>query len=128
MDESRPRVFKSKQFAKLAGKAGISDSELCKAFLQVFVGQCEDLGGGVLKKRIAKNLYRSILLEVGGKFWFFIHLYAKKDIDNIDDATLKEYKRAAAFLETKTTKEIETYLSRGGFMELKCHDKNKKPK
>lgn len=128
MDESKPRVFKSKQFAKLASKAGISDTELCKASSQIFVGQCEDLGGGVLKKRIAKNLYRSILLEVRGIFWFFIHLYAKKDLDNIGDTTLKEYKRAAAILETKTTKEIETYLSRGGFMELKCHDKNKRSK
>ncbi len=44
------KVFKSKGFAKTARKAGIGDAELRDAFQQILKGQCDDLGGGVLKK------------------------------------------------------------------------------
>jgi hypothetical protein len=63
------RVFKTAWFAKAARKAGIWDDELCKAIKQVMDGQCDDLGGGVYKKRVHQNLYRSIILAKGGRYW-----------------------------------------------------------
>jgi hypothetical protein len=49
------RVFKTAWFAKAARKAHISDEELCSAIQQVTLGQADDLGGGVFKKRLRKN-------------------------------------------------------------------------
>jgi len=48
-------VFKTSIFSKAARKAGISDSELCNAIVQVMLGQADELGGGVYKKRLGKN-------------------------------------------------------------------------
>ena len=46
------RIFKTSWFTKAAKKAGIRDSELCRAMSQVMVGKADDLGGGVFKKRL----------------------------------------------------------------------------
>ncbi len=64
------RVFKSAWFSKAARKARIGDDELCEAIAEVIKGQADDLGGGVFKKRLNKNMYRSIILTKGGEFWF----------------------------------------------------------
>jgi len=62
------RAFKTGRFAKDAKKAKIKDVELCVAIQQVLLGQVDDLGGGVFKKRLNNNLHRSILLAKGGKY------------------------------------------------------------
>ena len=62
-DNKPARVFKTAWFAKAAKKSGIKDDELCEAIGEVIKGQCDDLGGGVYKKRLNKNLHRSILLS-----------------------------------------------------------------
>ena len=33
---------------------------------QVMLGQADDLGGGMFKKRLSKNQYRSLILAVAG--------------------------------------------------------------
>jgi hypothetical protein len=43
-------------FAKAARKAHITDDELCSAVSQVAIGQADDLGGGVYKKRLKKTI------------------------------------------------------------------------
>lgn len=69
----KPRTFKTEWFTKAAKKAEISDADLCKAIEQVKLGQCDDLGGGVLKKRLNLNLHRSIIIANAGKFWIFTY-------------------------------------------------------
>jgi hypothetical protein len=68
-EPTRPRAFKSAWFAKAARKAEISDKMLCKVIAQVIAGQADDLGGGVYKKRLSNNQYRSIILARAGIFW-----------------------------------------------------------
>jgi len=63
------RVFKTAWFAKVAKKARISDKALSKAIGQVALGQADDLGGGVFKKRLNDNMHRSIVLAKAGEFW-----------------------------------------------------------
>lgn len=63
-----PRAFKTAWFTKAARKAKISDAVLCKAIVQVMAGQADDLGGGVYRKRLSNNPYRSIILARGGDF------------------------------------------------------------
>ncbi len=65
------RAFKTARFSKDAKKAKIKDAEFCQAIEQVLLGQVDDLGGGVFKKRLNDNLHRSIILAKGGKYWVF---------------------------------------------------------
>ena len=65
------RIFKTAWFAKASKKARITDAELCSAVRQVMLGQVDDLGGGVFKKRIGKNLYRSLILAKGRQYWVY---------------------------------------------------------
>lgn len=56
---------------------------LCKAIAQVVAGQADDLGGGVFKKRLSGNRYRSIILARGRNYWVYQYLFAKQDRANI---------------------------------------------
>lgn len=76
------RVFKTAWFSKAARKARIADVELCSAIRQVMLGQADDLGGGVFKKRLDKNRSRSIILAKGGQYWVYEYLFAKNDRAN----------------------------------------------
>lgn len=89
------RVFKTAWFAKAAAKALIADDELCTAIQQVMLGQCDDLGGEVYKKRLGRNLFRSIVVAKGGSYWVYQFLFAKQDRSNIDNDELAEFRRTA---------------------------------
>ena len=89
------RAFKAAGFAKAARKAWITDAALCKAIAQVMAGQADDLGGGVFKKRLHDNDYRSIVLAKGRDYWVYEYLFAKKDRANIDEAELKGFRQLA---------------------------------
>lgn len=78
-----PRFFKTKTFTKLAAKARIPNAELFRASLDLAQGKGDNLGGHVWKKRLSKNLYRSIVIEKTADWWFFVYLYAKQDRENI---------------------------------------------
>ena len=62
-----------------AKKARIGDPELCAVIREVQRGQVDDLGGGVFKKRLNDNMYRSLILAKGGRNWVYAYLFAKKD-------------------------------------------------
>mgnify|MGYP003407976729 CR=1 FL=1 len=89
------RAFKTNWFAKAARKRGITDQELCSAIEEVIAGQADDLGGGVFKKRLNKNMDRSIVLAKGGRNWFFVFLFQKADRENIADGELTTFKALA---------------------------------
>jgi hypothetical protein len=89
------RAFKTAWFAKAARKALISDEELCAAMEQVRMGQADDLGGGVFKKRLDKNRHRSIIVAKGGRYWVYAFLFAKKDRANISAAELAAFRELA---------------------------------
>lgn len=119
-EEIAPRAFKTEWFAKAAAKANITDSKLCRAIKQVRLGQCDDLGGGVLKKRLNKNMHRSIVIAKGGKYWIYAFLYAKKDRENIDNKELEGFRELADLYATKTDKEIKKALESKILVEI-CH-------
>jgi hypothetical protein len=120
-DGQPPRVFKTAWFSKASTKALISDGELCRAIRQVMLGQCDDLGGGVYKKRLGKNLYRSIVLAKGGRYWVYTYLFAKKHKANIDDRDLADLRALAAVYAKKTDVEIADELKLKKIAEI-CHD------
>ena len=91
----RERAFKTAWFSKAARKAHISDDEPRAAIRKVMLGEADDLGGGVFKRRLDKNRSRSIILAKGGRYWVYEYLFAKKDRDNIEDTELAEFRKLA---------------------------------
>jgi hypothetical protein len=114
------RVFKTAWFAKAARKAHINDVELCEAIGEVMLGQADDLGGGVFKKRLNKNMHRSIVLAKGGGCWFFAYLYAKKDRSNIEDDELRDFRVLAKSYATLNGEQLARLLVDGDLTEI-CH-------
>jgi hypothetical protein len=115
---SLSRVFKTAWFSRAARKAKISDQELCKAIAQVMAGQADDLGGGVYKKRLSNNQYRSIILARGGDYWVYEFLFAKQDMANIDDAELAAFKRLAKIYAAMSVDEAERQIDDGHWTEI----------
>lgn len=118
---SSNRAFKTARFPKDAKKAKIKDAELCLAIQQVLLGQVDDLGGGVFKKRLNNNLHRSIILAKGGKYWIYEYLFAKKDRANIENDELLAFRLLANSYAGLTELQVSQLLVNGDFVEI-CHD------
>ena len=119
------RVFKTKWFTKESKKANITATELCEAIQELMKGQADDLGVGVYKKRLNKNMHRSIVLAKDGKYWIYAYLFAKKDRENIDDKELKAFRELADLYKVKTDKEIQKELDLKELVEI-CNDNTTK--
>lgn len=113
-----PRVFKTAWFQKAAKRAKISDSMLRFAILQVMQGQADDLGGGVFKKRLQNNMYRSLILAKGGHYWVYEYLFAKKDKENIEENELTKFRLLAKSYAGLSDKQIQQLIESGNFVEI----------
>ena len=118
------RAFKTARFSKDAKKAKIKDVELCLAIQQVLLGQVDDLGGGVFKKRLNNNLHRSIILAKGDKYWVYEYLFAKKDRANIENDELLAFRLLANSYAGLTELQVKQLLVNEDFVEI-CHDDKK---
>jgi hypothetical protein len=118
------RTFKTAWFSKAARKARIKDDELCEAIQEVMKGQADDLGGGVFKKRLNKNMHRSIILAKGGRYWVYEYLFVKKDRANIEDDELEDFRTLAKSYATLDEKQIAELLEDKDLTEI-CHGDEK---
>ena len=120
MTVSRPteRTYKTAWFSKAARKAHITDQELCVAVAQASLGQADDLGGGVFKKRLNKNEHRAIILSKAHGFWIYEYVFAKKDRDNINEAELKGFRLLVKSYGALTAKQIEALLNEKDWIEI----------
>lgn len=118
------RTFKTAWFSKAARKARIKDGELCEAIQEVMKGQADDLGGGVFKKRLNKNMHRSIILAKGGRYWIYEYLFAKKDRANIENDELEDFRTLAKSYATLSDKQIARLLEDKDLTEI-CHGDKK---
>jgi hypothetical protein len=118
--KSATRVFKTAWFSKAAKKALVSDKELCEAIRQLLAGQSDDLGGGVFKKRLNRNMHRSIVLAKGRRYWIYVFLFAKRDRQNIGDDELIEFRKLAGLYAAKTDEDFTRELELKELLEI-CH-------
>jgi hypothetical protein len=120
MAASRPteRTYKTAWFSKAARKAHITDQELCVAVAQASLGQADDLGGGVFKKRLNKNEHRAIILSKAQRFWIYEYVFAKKDRDNINEAELKAFRLLVKSYATLTAKQIAALVNEKDWIEI----------
>src|SRR5580698_1042818 len=121
-----PRVFKTRWFQRFARKERIRDAVLLDAVARAEKGQVDaDLGGGVIKQRIARpghgksSGYRTILLFRRGQRAVFVYGFAKKERENIDSDEEKQFKEAAHHVLRLTEKQLAQLVIQGDFLEVR---------
>jgi hypothetical protein len=122
------RVFKNKAFAKWAHKEGLSEKTLLGAVAEMEQGLIDaDLGGGVLKKRVATAKGKSsggrtlIAYRFADKA-FFVYGFSKNSKANITATELKALKILANELLNYSDTEINSLLEAGALLEVNADD------
>jgi len=124
----KPRVFKTKWFQRFARKEKIGDAALLNAVARAETGQIDaDLGGGVIKQRIARvgqgksGGYRTIIFFERGERAVFVYGFAKSRRANIDLNEEKHFKEATRYVLRLSEKQISALVESGDFVEVTEH-------
>ena len=119
------RIFKNDWFYRFARRESISDSVLKEAIARAEKGVIDaDLGGGVIKQRIARpgqgksGGYRSIIFFRRGERALFVYGFAKSDWENVYPNEVAEFKKTAKGFFSLTDKQIKSLLDEEEFTEL----------
>ncbi|WP_157268940.1 type II toxin-antitoxin system RelE/ParE family toxin [Azohydromonas aeria] len=122
------RVFKTRHFDRWMRKARLPDQALCRAVDEMAAGLIDaDLGGGVVKKRIAlpgrgkSGGARTLLATNKGSRWFFVFGFEKNVRSNISDQELEALQDLATDLLARTVRQLEAAMMDGTLLEI-CHD------
>lgn len=121
------RVFKTKDFARFARKAKITDDALCEAIARAGRGLVDaDLGGGLIKQRVARDGrgrsggFRTIIAVRLHDRAVFLYGFAKSDKDNISADDLSELKREATVLLGLSRRALADAVDNKEFQEVFC--------
>ncbi|MBV7404180.1 type II toxin-antitoxin system RelE/ParE family toxin [Enterobacter sp. ENT03] len=122
--------YKTRLFKRKTKHTSLSDESLLKAAKEVESGQHDgDLGGGVIKKRIAiKNAgkrggARTIIFFKSGSHVFFVDGWEKKDVPKsskeIEEDELETYKDLASAFLNYNEANIAALIEQGILSEVK---------
>jgi hypothetical protein len=121
------RVFKTRSFVRWARKAGLSDLALCHAVAEMVGGLIDaDLGGGVVKKRVAlpgrgkSGGSRALVATNKADRWLFIFGFEKNERANVSDKELQALQIAAADLLKLTAEQLNSAVTQEILQEI-CH-------
>jgi hypothetical protein len=124
-------IYKTRWFDRWAKKQGLSAVALCEAVREMDAGLFEaDLGGGLLKKRIARpgegksGGYRTLVATNRGGRWVFVFGFPKNERSNIDKDEQEALKKLAAHLLSLTISAIGKAISDGELIEVNCNAQN----
>ena len=87
-----------------------------------------DLGGGVVKQRIARpgegksGGFRTIVLLRKGALAFFVYGFAKSERDNIRPDELKAFRRLASEMLRYGEAELSAAMKNRTLREIECHE------
>lgn len=125
-------IYIHKRVDKEFSKLGITDADLCIAATEVMQGKFEaDLGGGVIKKRVALQQgksggARSIVFFKQNKNLFFYDGWvkngSKKSAKEIEDDELLVYKKLARSYLALDEKAMSALKTSGTFREVNCNE------
>jgi hypothetical protein len=120
-------IHKTRWFARWARKQGLYDVSLCVAIREMIEGLYEaDLGGGLLKKRIARlgqgkrGGFRTLIATNKGSRWVFVYGFSKNERSNIDKDEEEALKKLASELIALTSQAIEKAEKAGELIEVIC--------
>jgi len=118
-------IYKTRHFARWARKIGLDDSLLEKAVVEIQKRLLEaDLGGGVVKKRIAlpgrgkRGSTRTLLATNLRDRWFFIFGFEKNEVENISEKELAALKMLASDLLGMSAAQIKVAVEEGSLVEV----------
>jgi hypothetical protein len=118
-------IYKTKHFTRWARKAGLKDSFLKTAVLEIQSGLLEaDLGGGIVKKRIAlpgrgkSGSTRTLLATNLKDRWFFVFGFEKNERENILENELATLKMLAKDLLGMPAGQIKVAIEEGFLVEV----------
>jgi hypothetical protein len=121
------RVFKTRYFARWMRKTELTDRALCEAVAEMVQGLIEaDLGGGVVKKRVAlpgrgkSGGARTLVATNKGNRWFFVFGFGKSDRANISDQELEALQDLAQDLLARTGAQLDLAVQTSALEEI-CH-------
>ncbi|MDR3415997.1 MAG: type II toxin-antitoxin system RelE/ParE family toxin [Nevskia sp.] len=121
-------VYTTRWFDRWARKQGLSARSLCEAVQEMSAGLYEaDLGGGLLKKRIARpgqgksGGFRTLVATNKGNRWIFVFGFAKNERSNIDRDEEEALKKLATHLLSLTSHAISKAQGTGELREVDCH-------
>ena len=125
------KIYKNKFFTTFARKQNISDADLCDAIERAESGLIDaDLGGGVIKQRIARpnegrsGGFRTIVFFRVEERAFFVFGFAKNQRDNISPKDLQIFKDAAQVTLDFTSEEIEAAIEAAKLIEVNCDEED----
>ena len=121
------RTFKTRPFARFTNREGIPDAVLCDAVRRAERGTVDaDLGGGVLKQRIARKGqgrsggFRVIVVFRRGERAFFVHGFAKSDRENLRRNELRALRSLANEMLGLDGPGLDAMLANGTISEVSC--------
>jgi hypothetical protein len=121
-------VYRTRTFSRWARKQRLSDAALCDAVHEMRQGLYDaDLGGGLLKKRIARpghgksGGFRTIVATNRGDRWFFVYGFAKNERANIDDEEEAALKKLGGTLLKMPPASLAKAEGAGELTEVTCN-------
>ena len=120
-------IYKNRWFDRWARKQGLTSSSLCAAVCEMTAGLHDaDLGGGLLKKRIARSGqgksggFRTLVATNKGDRWVFVFGFSKNERSNIDKDEEQALKALAAHLMSLTAQALDQTQRAGELTEVDC--------
>ena len=120
-------IYKTRWFDRWARKQGLTASALCAAVDEMAAGLFDaDLGGGLLKKRIARpgqgksGGYRTLVATNKGNRWVFVFGFPKNERSNIDRDEEVALKKLADHLLSLTAQAVNKARQAGELIEVEC--------
>jgi hypothetical protein len=124
-------TYKTRWFDRWARKQGLTTPQLCAAVEEMAAGLYEaDLGGGLLKKRIARpgqgksGGFRTLVATNKGTRWVFVFGFPKNERSNIDKDEEQALKTLAEHLLSLTTQALGKAQRAGEIVEVDCDAQN----
>ena len=124
-------IYQTRWFDRWARKQGLHSRSLCAAVHEMAAGLYDaDLGGGVLKKRIARHGqgksggFRTLVATNKGSLWIFIYGFSKNVRSNIDKDEGEALKKLATHLLSLTTEAIGKAKRAGELIEVDCDEED----
>ena len=83
-----------------------------------------DLGGGVIKQRLARpgmgksGAFRTVIFFRSGALAVFVYAFSKSDRDNLDADEEKAFKKAAKHVLQLTDRQLDELVEKGDFREV----------
>jgi hypothetical protein len=120
-------IYQTRWFDRWAGKQSLKEHSLCEAVREMTAGLYEaDLGGGLLKKRIARpgqgksGGFRTLVATNKGNRWFFVFGFSKNERSNINRGEEDALKKLATHLLSLTPQSLGKAQRAGELVEINC--------